>query len=368
MTPTATLAAVLASEVVETGQDLVALRFDAAGVLDTSFAEGGLARSRLSVDSRSGAVLVQPDGAVVVAATAGPEQDATLVRYRRDGLPDPRFGEDGVARSGGIADTALAVALQSDGQLVVAGGASVGAADSDASVLRFIGGPAGPVGPPADLAIQVSAPTLPVRLAEPLRYVVTVLNNGPAPADGVIVTDLLPATVTLLSTTASQGQPCVLVGLELTCPLGSIAVGAQVGLTITVQPTQAGQLVNTVSVASDQLDDNPANDSVTVTTTVLPAAEMRVNPGVIPLGRVVQVIGSGFTPNSTVALGYPGWISARTVVVGPDGAFAVPFVVFAETTPGPRTIEARIPPDVLATTNLLVVTHSLTPPNFVGRN
>ena len=359
------------------GRDVLALRFDASGVIDPTFGVDGIARTAVDTDDTAGAVVVQPDGAVVVAATSG--GDAALVRYRSDGVPDPRFGTTGVARSGGIAESAMAVALQPDGNLVVAG-STVGTAapgalgDTDATVLRFVGGPAGPVGPPADLAIAMVASEAAVRIDTPLRYVITLRNDGPAQADAVTVTDELPPTVTLLGATAGQGEPCTRAGAELTCPLGTIAAGAEVGLTITVQPTQVGRLVNTASVAGDQQDLNPANDSASVTTSVLPLSAIRANPGVVQLGRVVQVIGSGFLPGTTVSLGYTAWPVSRTAVVAADGSFSVPFVVFAETTPGKRVVEARgavvagLPQEVLATTNLLVVTDSLTPPNFVGRN
>jgi uncharacterized delta-60 repeat protein/uncharacterized repeat protein (TIGR01451 family) len=372
---------VRAAEIVETGRDLVTLRLTATGAPDDTFGDDGLVRAELGVDSRSGAVAVQADGAVVVAATttdlttgaapgvaAGPGSDAVLVRHRTDGVPDPRFGEDGIARSGDLADTGLAVALLPDDRIAVAGAAFVAPADTDGTVLLFVGGPAGPVGLAADLAVTMSASAATVRVDLPLRYVVVVRNNGPGRADAVTVTATLPATASLLGTTAGQGEPCTLDGTELTCVLGSIVGGAEVGLTITVQPSMAGPLVTTVSVAGDQEDPVQDNDSVTVTTTVLPLAELRANPGVVPLGRVVRLSGTGFVPGATVALGYRGWGPTRSVVVAADGTFATPFVVFTETSAGPRIVEARTGTEVLATTNLLVVTDSLTPPNFAGRN
>jgi hypothetical protein len=160
-------------------------------------------------------------------------------------------------------------------------------------------------------------------------------------------------------------------GPRLTCALGSIAAGAAVGLTIIVQPTVAGALTDTAAVTGDQVDPNPSNDTASVTTAVLPLATIRVNPGVVPLGRVTLVIGTGFEPNTPVSVGLAGGFGARTATPAADGSFTVPLVVFSETTPGTRLVEARSVPDpatLVASAKLLVVSHTLVPPNFVGRN
>jgi uncharacterized delta-60 repeat protein len=73
------------------------------------------------------ALLVQPDGAVVVAGASdvreGPSDSrSTLVRLLADGSADPSFGQDGVATvETGFFETLTGVALQSDGSIVAAG-------------------------------------------------------------------------------------------------------------------------------------------------------------------------------------------------------------------------------------------------------
>jgi uncharacterized delta-60 repeat protein len=72
---------------------------------------------------------VQPDGKIVVAGhatdAAGTGNDFAVARYDVDGELDPTFGEDGTGLVttdiAGVADFAYAVALQSDGAIVLAG-------------------------------------------------------------------------------------------------------------------------------------------------------------------------------------------------------------------------------------------------------
>src|SRR5262249_33831932 len=81
--------------------------------------------------SEANALVVQPDGKIVVAggsAYASGENDTTsdyfaLVRYRANGSLDPRFGKRGIVTTPfGTGDgRAFAVVLQRDGKLVAAG-------------------------------------------------------------------------------------------------------------------------------------------------------------------------------------------------------------------------------------------------------
>jgi uncharacterized delta-60 repeat protein len=96
------------------------------GALDTSFATAGVARTAVGpTDDHAEAMVVQPDGKVVVAGWGnGPLGYAfELVRHERDGTLDATFGDGGrvVAAIGHGADEVHAMALQPDGKLLVAG-------------------------------------------------------------------------------------------------------------------------------------------------------------------------------------------------------------------------------------------------------
>jgi len=123
-------------------QHMTVARLDASGVLDPEFGDGGVVKLDIGVRARSHAVAVQPDGAIVVAGFAvlipsGIEQFITA-RLLDDGSPDPDFGNEGwVATAFGQRDArALALALQPDGAIVVAGWAR-NWSNRDVAVVRY---------------------------------------------------------------------------------------------------------------------------------------------------------------------------------------------------------------------------------------
>jgi len=120
----------------------------------------------------------------------------------------------------------------------------------------------------ADLAITKTAAPEPVQMGNNLTYTVTVTNNGPTdPATGVILTDSLPAGVTFVSATPGQGT-CNQAGVTVSCNLGNIAMATPVVTTIVATPAQAGQITNTATVAGNEIDNSPANNTAQAITTV----------------------------------------------------------------------------------------------------
>lgn len=101
-------------------------RFNPDGSPDTSFGSGGLVITDFGEDSRARALVVQPDGKLVVAGTFGPfgtvNRDFALARYQSDGSVDTSFGSGGfVITDLGEDSEAAALVLQADGKLVMAG-------------------------------------------------------------------------------------------------------------------------------------------------------------------------------------------------------------------------------------------------------
>jgi uncharacterized delta-60 repeat protein len=124
-------------------------RFNTDGSLDTSFGTGGTASTPVGLGSAAGhGLALQPDGKVVVAGTAffnGPtEDDFGVVRFDLDGTLDRGFGTGGIVTTdfGGVApgalatlDRANAVAMQSDGKIVVVG--ATGGRFADLALARY---------------------------------------------------------------------------------------------------------------------------------------------------------------------------------------------------------------------------------------
>ena len=120
--------------------EFVLARFNADGSLDTGFGSAG----RVSTDVVVGgvveeiarAVAVQADGKIVVAGhvrTPGGPLSFVLARYLANGSLDAGFGSAGLV-VGPVVGRALAVALQPDGRIVVAGDDAAG----DFRVARYL--------------------------------------------------------------------------------------------------------------------------------------------------------------------------------------------------------------------------------------
>ena len=126
----------------------------------------------------------------------------------------------------------------------------------------------------SDLSIQKHGPQE-VASGEPFSYTIDVANAGPGPADGVTVTDVLPAGVSFVDSTPN-GACSDDLG-TVTCGLGTLASGGSASVELhvvaDVPPGDPVVVVNTATVDSDRIDLDPSNDvSEAVSTTVVPAA------------------------------------------------------------------------------------------------
>ena len=101
----------------------------AAGSLDTCF--GGSGKVTTSLNNGTGStsandVAIQADGKIVIAAAS---RDFYVLRYNADGLIDSTFGSGGVARiaftKNSDDENPQAIAIQSDGKIIVAGYAPI---------------------------------------------------------------------------------------------------------------------------------------------------------------------------------------------------------------------------------------------------
>ena len=138
----------------------------------------------------------------------------------------------------------------------------------------------------ADLSVSKSDSPDPVTAGEQLTYTITYDNLGLSDATGVVVTDVLPAGVTLVSLTPDQGS-CDVLGGTITCDVGAVAAAdpaGQIVVVVDIDPStpDGTTLTNTVSIAGDQVDPNSANDSATEETTVATSADVSLTKSDAP--------------------------------------------------------------------------------------
>ena len=134
------------------GDDSLLLRYTAAGALDPAFSGDGTVVTDWGTSSQIWSVGVQPDGRIVTAGeNPTASGDFLVARYAADGSLDPTFDGDGMVRTNLGGDSrSLALALQPDGKIVVAGQV-VTATDGEVAVARYLGTadaptPAAPLG------------------------------------------------------------------------------------------------------------------------------------------------------------------------------------------------------------------------------
>jgi uncharacterized delta-60 repeat protein len=109
------------------------LRYNSNGSLDTTFGNGGIVKTNIGtyIDG-IGRIALQSDGKIVAVGftatfTGSSNQrksDIVLARYNPDGSLDPTFGNGGIVISTidpDLADDALALLIQPDGKVVLAG-------------------------------------------------------------------------------------------------------------------------------------------------------------------------------------------------------------------------------------------------------
>ena len=118
----------------------------------------------------------------------------------------------------------------------------------------------------ADLSVTKTDSPDPVVVGQNLTYTITVTNNGPDPATGVILTDDLPDSAAFVS--ASPQCMYIQANHTVVCSLGTLTSGATATVTIVVRPLQGGTITNTASVSAVEMDPNAANNTATESTTV----------------------------------------------------------------------------------------------------
>jgi uncharacterized repeat protein (TIGR01451 family) len=97
-----------------------------------------------------------------------------------------------------------------------------------------------------------------------ITYTITVFNNGPSDAQGVVVTDDVPLDTRKDRIGVFPITGCTISGTLVTCNLGTIAAGAGKSFQIfMLAKGNRGVISNTADVTTSTVDPNLANNSST---------------------------------------------------------------------------------------------------------
>lgn len=115
----------------------------------------------------------------------------------------------------------------------------------------------------ADLQLKKSVSHPSISVGGVATYTLVYSNAGPAPATGVVVTDLVPSGLSIVlpvvPPTSSQ------IGNELSWNIGSLSAGQVGTITVRVNAGSAGAFTNRAGVRANEQDWNTGNNIVTAT-------------------------------------------------------------------------------------------------------
>lgn len=191
-----------------------------------------------------------------------------------------------------------------------------------------------PVGTSADVQVTKQSDPGTVTPGSTFDYAIVVTNAGPSVARSVVVTDTIPAGLTMVS----AGTPCQVDGSTVRCALGDVPIG-QVLLSIRVK-LAAGYdgtaVTNTATATSPTPDPDKDNNTGTSVSPVAAQADLAITKTMVPANPVA---GQQVTYTLTVKNNGPS--DARKVVITdelPRGLTKVsatdPCVVLPPTAPG----------------------------------
>jgi uncharacterized delta-60 repeat protein len=122
--------------------DFALARYNADGTLDSTFSGDGKATTDFSlIYDAAWDVALQPDGKIILGGEAGGSRRFALARYNADGTLDSGFSDGGrtTTNISSTADFAFGLALQADGNIVLAGGSGWGGSNPKVALARYLG-------------------------------------------------------------------------------------------------------------------------------------------------------------------------------------------------------------------------------------
>jgi uncharacterized repeat protein (TIGR01451 family) len=118
-----------------------------------------------------------------------------------------------------------------------------------------------------NIRLDSSAPSDTGIVGTDFSYNVWVVNDGPDTATNVTLIANLHHSLSYVSSELTQGT-CSVGGNTITCNLGDITSGSDVGVLVNVTPTTEGSISSTFTVSALERDANIDNNKISITTVV----------------------------------------------------------------------------------------------------
>ncbi|MGZ4194863.1 MAG: DUF11 domain-containing protein [Solirubrobacteraceae bacterium] len=186
--------------------------------------------------------------------------------------------------------------------------------------------------PMADLSIQDHESAQAVPLGGKIIDTITVVNDGPATATNVDLTDGLSAAAELVA--VNPGGASCGSDVPLHCTFPSLAPGKSFSIDLIFRELRPGRVINAASVSADDPEPNYANDFAKATATVkrrVTAAKVRIVP-IQPVARARQKVGFVLT----IA------VTKRTPAVMPNACVTLPRRLKLLAAPGAVSTGSRL--------------------------
>lgn len=138
----------------------------------------------------------------------------------------------------------------------------------------------------ADLSLNISDSSDPIITGNNLAYTLTVNNQGPSPAVGVVLEEELDGAFDLVDLSPSQGS-CSESVRRVRCTLGALEVGSSVTVKLTLNPLSPGWIVQPFRIASLIADPEKGNNHASEATEVRFPAGMMMRRYRLPTNDVL---------------------------------------------------------------------------------